>query len=172
MKFLVFQEKNLTVLVSANPSRDDKAETSVKWFHILRKDSLACSRLENIHSARAFKYGFPHLASRFWYTEKGNLERLNTQWDCRKFRVGPKADVDFINQLNILDFEDNLENGNSDALKLLKMEEPVLPFVVLNFLENSPLIKILELVNVRKATDIRTLISKISSMAHFSQFMA
>ena len=71
----MFQEKKLALLVSANPSRDDEAETSVKWSDKLRKDSLACSRLENIHSALAFKYGFPHLASRFWYREKENLEK-------------------------------------------------------------------------------------------------
>ena len=39
-------------------------------------------------------------------------------------------------------------------------------------MENAPPIKILELVNERKAVDIRTLIRRISSMAHFSQSMA
>ena len=169
----MFQEKNLALLDSANPSRNDEAEISEKWFNKLRKDPLARSRLENIHSARAFKHGFSHLGSRFWYREKDNLaKKLKTQSDRRKFRMGLKADVDFINQLNILDFEEMLKNGNSDALKLLKMQEPVLPAVVFKFLENAPPIKILELVNARKAADILTLVRKISSMAHFCQSMA
>ena len=32
----------------ANPSRDDEAEASEKLFKKLQKDSLACSRLQNI----------------------------------------------------------------------------------------------------------------------------
>ena len=58
-------------------------------------------------------------------------KKLKTLSDSRKFRIGLKADVDFINQLNMLDFEEILENGNSDALKLLKMQIPSLPAVVL-----------------------------------------
>ena len=86
--------------------------------------------------------------------------------------MGLKADVDFINQLNMLDFDEMLKNGNSDALKLLKMQEPVLPAVVFKYLKDVPPIKILELVNARKAADILTLVRKISSMAHFCQSMA
>ena len=69
----------------------------------------------------------------------------------------------------MLDFEETSEKGNSDALKLLKMQEPVLPAVVFKFLENAPPIKNLELVN--EAADI-LLIRKILSMDHFSQSMA
>ena len=122
----------MALLDSANPNRHDEEETSEKWFNKVRKDPIALSRLENIHSARAFKYGSSHFGSRFWYREREKLaKKLKTLSDSRKFRIGLKADVDFINQLNMLDFEEIFENGNSDALKLLKMQIPSLPAVVL-----------------------------------------
>ena len=168
-----FQEKILALLDSANPGRNDEAEISEKWFNKLKKDPLARSRLENIHSARAFKHGFSHLGSRFWYKEKDNLaKKLKTQSDRRKFRMGLKADVDFLNQFNMLDLDDLLKKGNSDSLKLLKMGEPVMPAIVFHYLKDVPPIKILELVNSRKAADILTLVRRISSMAHFCQSMA
>ena len=66
----MFQEKNLARLDSANPSRNDESEISEKWFNKLQKDPLARSRLENIHSARAFKYGFSHLGLGFGIEKK------------------------------------------------------------------------------------------------------
>ena len=168
-----FQEKILALLDSADPGRDSDAEICEKWFNKLRKDPFARSRLENIHNARAFKYGSSHLGPKRWYKEKSDLaKKLKTQSDRRKFRIGLKADVDFINQLNIMDFEDIWEKGTSDGIKLLKMQEPVLPAVLFKFLEKAPPIKIMELINKNIATDIRTSIRKISSMAHFCQSMA
>ena len=174
MKFTVqFQEKLLSLLDSADPTQDSDAEICEKWFKKLRKDPLARSRLENVHSARGFKYGFAHFGSKHWFKEKDNLaKKLKIQADRRKFRIGLKADVDFINQLNIMDLEDMVQNGDSGGLSLLKMQEPVLPAVMFKFLENTPPIKILELVNKRKAADINSLIQKISSLAHFCQSMA
>ena len=64
-----------------------------------------------------------------------------------------------------------MENVTSDALNLLKMQEPVLPGVVFKFLGNAPPIRIMELVNERKAADRCTLICKKSSMAYLSQSM-
>lgn len=86
--------------------------------------------------------------------------------------MGLKADVDFLNQFNMLDLDDLLKKGNSDSLKLLKMGEPVMPAIVFHYLKDVPPIKILELVNSRKAADILTLVRRISSMAHFCQSMA
>lgn len=54
----LFQDKILALFDLANPSRDEELEISEKWYNKLRKDPLARSRLDNIHSARAFKYGF------------------------------------------------------------------------------------------------------------------
>ena len=132
MKFTVqFQEKLLSLLDSADPTQDSDAEICEKWFKKLRKDPLARSRLENVHSARGFKYGFAHFGSKHWFKEKDNLaKKLKTQADRRKFRIGLKADVDFINQLNIMDLEDMVQNGDSGGLSLLKMKEPVLPAVM------------------------------------------
>ena len=72
--------------------------------------------------------------------------------------MGLKADVDFLNQFNMLDLDDLLKKGNSDSLKLLKMGEPVMPAIVFHYLKDVPPIKILELVNSRKAADILTLV--------------
>ena len=69
------QGKKLALLDSANPNLDDEAETSEKWINKVRKDPISRSRLENIHSARAFKYGFSHLGQDFWYKEKDNLAK-------------------------------------------------------------------------------------------------
>ena len=89
--------------------------------------------------ALAFDYGTSHFGSMFWYREKDKLaKKLKTLSDRCNFRFRLKADVDFIHQLNMLDFEEILKNGNSDALKLLQMQEPVLPAVILKFLENAP----------------------------------
>ena len=65
-----------------------------------------------------------------------------------------------------------MENVNADTLKLLKQQEPVISTVVFKFLNNATPLKILLLVNECKAADVRTLVRKMSSIAHFCQFMA
>ena len=42
--------------------------------------------------------------------------KLKTQSDRRKFRAGLKGNIDFLNQLNMLDFEECLKAGSSDGL--------------------------------------------------------
>ena len=71
-----------------------------------------------------------------------------------------------------MDLETILHQGRLDGFKLLELRKPVLPEVILKYLENAPPIKILELINKQKAADILKILSKISSMAHFSQSMA
>ena len=63
--FSVFQEKKLALLDSANPNWHDEADTSEKWINKVRKVPISRSRLENIHSGRAFKYCSSHFGSRF-----------------------------------------------------------------------------------------------------------
>ena len=63
---------------------------------------MARSQLENSHAARAHKYGYAQFGSKFWYKESKNIARkLKSQADRRKFRIGLKSLIDFINQLNI-----------------------------------------------------------------------
>ena len=55
-----FQEKILGLLGSANPSTDFDSEHFEKVFAKLAADPLARSRIENLHAARAHKYGHAH----------------------------------------------------------------------------------------------------------------
>ena len=65
-----------------------------------------------------------------------------------------------------------LEKGEAEGFKLLKMPTPVPPATFCKYLEKVPLIKLIEFFNRGKAAKMRKIISKISSLAHFSQSMA
>ena len=52
------------------------------------------------------------------------------------------------------------------------MPTPVPPATFCKYLEKVPPLKLIEFVNREKAAEIRKIISKISSLAHFSQSMA
>ena len=168
-----FQNKILELLSAANSSKETEPEKIKKMFEKLKTDPLARSRLENLHAGRAFKYGYTQFGAKSWYRESPNVSnKLRTQADRRKFRAGLKSDVDFLNQLNIMDFERILHQGELHGLKLLELGEPVLPKEIFKMLQKVPPIKILELVNKQKTADILKILSKITSMAHFSQSMA
>ena len=112
----------------AKPSTETKTENFDIIFQRLKVDRHARSRLENIHAARAFKYGHTHLGKKSWYRESASLgKELKTQASRRKFRIGLKGDVDFLNQLNIWDLECILHEGESDELNLVDMTKPVNP---------------------------------------------
>ena len=98
--------------------------------------------------------------------------RFKTQADRRKFRAGLKGLVDFLNQLNIMDLEKSLQSGESEGFNFLKMPGQIHPETFCKYLKNVPPIKFIEFVNNQKATEIRTLLAKVSALAHFSQSMA
>ena len=123
-----FQRKILELLGSATPGATADSQKCEMMFNKLRKDPVARSRLENIHSARAHRYGAAHLGAKFWYKENQAIaKKFKTQADRRKFRQGLRADLDFINQLNLLDLDDLLKKGKDEALNLLKLGKPVPP---------------------------------------------
>ena len=97
---------------------------------------------------------------------------MYTEADRRKFRIGLKGLIDFINQLNIIDLEKLLDKGDSEGFKLLKMQTPILPETLSKYLEHVPPLRLIEFVNKKKAEDIQKALAKISSLAHFSQSMA
>ena len=70
-----------------------------------------------------------------------------------------------------MDLEKLLEKGDAEGFKLLKMPNPALPATFCKYLQKLPPLKLIEFVNQGKASEIRKMISKISSMAHFSQSM-
>ena len=168
-----FQEKILDLLGSANPSKEFNSEHFEKVYDKLIDDPLARSRIENLHAARAHKYGHAHFGAKFWYKEALNLsKKFKSQADRRKFRIGLKGLVDFLNQLNIKDLEKLLQDGELAGFKMLKMPVPMSPEAMCSYLKPAPPIKIIECMNKKKAADILKLVGKIASLAHFSQSMA
>ena len=168
-----FQKKILNLLGSAVPRNDSDANKSEFMFNKLRKDPVSRSRLENIHAARAHRYGAAHFGPKFWYKENPAIaKKFKCQADRRKFRQALRADLDFINQLNLMDFEDLLKQGETESLNLLKLKEPVIPAELFASLRKVPPIKILSLLNETTAEKISGALKKISELAHFSQSMA
>ena len=172
-EFTEFQRKILDLIGSATPGANVDAHKCEIMFNKLRKDPVARSRLENIHSARAHRYGAAHFGPKFWYKENPDIaKKFKSQADRRKFRQGLRADLDFINQLNLMDLDDILKKGEVDALNLLKLDEPILPSDLFSSLKDTPPIKIVRLINETAATSIVETFRKISELAHFSQSMA
>lgn len=168
-----FENKLLRVLGTSNASPLPDVELYKLTYDRLRQNPLERSRLENIHAARAYRYGIAHLGSKDFYKEDTYLgSKLKTQSDRRKFRAGLKGDVDFINQLNMLDLEACFKGGSSDCLKTLKLEEPVLTSELKNKLKEVPPIELIKFVNEEKACKILKIFEKIISLAHFSQSMS
>ena len=168
----ILQQKLVELLRSAPSTRDFTSENEEMWFNKLRKDPAARTKLENIHSARAFKYGAAHLGPKTWYKEiAGISKKLKSQADRRKFRHGLKGDLEFLNQLNISDLEKEMDSGDSAALKLLKLQESMAAADWCEVVKDVPPSKIIGLINSSKAEKISELIQRISSVAHFSQSM-
>ena len=62
--------------------------------------------------------------------------------------------------------------GQPEGLNLLKMPVQISPETMYKFLRGVPPIKTSELINPQNAVEIRNLLSKVSSLAHFSRSMA
>ena len=77
-----------------------------------------------------------------------------------------------MNQLNILDLEKAFTDGEAAGFKLLKMQVPVLPETFCQYLKSVPPLTLIKFINPQKAANIQKLVTKISSLAHFSQSMA
>ena len=139
MEFSEFQRKILDLIGSATPGAAVDAQKCETMFNKLRKDPVARSRLENIHSARAHRYGAAHFGPKFWYKENSAIaKKFKSQADRRKFRQGLRADLDFINQLNLMDLENILKKGEVGAFNLLKLDEPILPSDLFALLKDTP----------------------------------
>ena len=167
-----FQSKILNLLEAAHPNKELGVEHFEQIYEKLRRDPMARSRLESLYAAKAYKYGHAHLGRKCWYKEAQNIAtKLKSQADRRKFRMGLKGLIDFINQLNIMDLEKELEKGESEGFKLLKMPTSAPTETFCKYLEHVPPLKLIEFMNQQKAANIRKLVTKISSLAHFSQSM-
>ena len=167
-----FQNKLLNLLEASNTPTQFDAEHFEKVYKKLEKDPLSRSRLENLHAARAHKYGYAHFGPKRLFRESTKLaKKLKSQAERRKFRAGLKGLLDFLNQLNLMDLEKLLEKGDSEGFKTLKLPGLIQPETMCKYLKDVPPIKLIEFINRQRATKIRTLLTKISSLAHFSQSM-
>ena len=172
VKFSDKFETTILNLLEAVQPKEYNVEHFEHVYNKLRKDPVARSQLENLHAARAFKYGYAQFGPKYWYKETKNIaKKFKSQQDRRKFRMGLKGLVDFINQLNIMDLEKLFDEGEPEGFKLLKLQTPLAPETFCKYLEHVPPLKLIEFVNQGKANKIRTAIKKISSLAHFSQSM-
>ena len=139
-----FQDKLLALLDSSVTGND--FEQSQKTFQKLLKDRSARSRLDLLHTARGYKYGFTQFGPKNWYKDSQFLaKRLKTQADRRKFRQGLKANIEFINFLNVKDVEELFNSGDSGALKLLNLDESIKPSELFAILDKVPLLSLLKL---------------------------
>ena len=131
-----------------NPSAISDNDQNRLTFEKLRKNPVERSRLENIHAARGHRYGTVHLGPKKWYQDIWNLSlNLKTQSDRRKFRAGLKGDIDFLNQLNMLDFEDCLKGCRSDGVKTSKRQDMGFTYEQMAKLKELSLIELIKLVN-------------------------
>ena len=135
-----FSDRILSLLGTVSPSTDLEYFHTENIFHKLRKNLTARSRLENLHNARAFKYGSSQFGPKSLYKDSQFVARkLKSQSDRRKFRHGLKGDVDFLNQLNITNISDCFVAGDAASVKLLNMKEVILPSELFELLKKSPL---------------------------------
>ena len=172
VKFSDKFESTILNLLEAVQPKEYNVEHFEQIYNKLLNDPVARSQLENLHAARAFKYGFAQFGPKFWYKESKNIaKKFKAQSERRKFRMGLKGLVDFINQLNIMDLEKLFDKGEPEGFKLLKIPTPVSPETFCKYLEHVPPLKLIEFVNQEKAKNIRNAIQKIKSLAHFSQSM-
>ena len=172
VKFSDKFETTIVNLLEAVQPKEYNVDHFEQIYNKLLNDPVARSQLENLHAARAFKYGYAQFGPKFWYKETKNIaHKFKAQADRRKFRMGLKGLVDFINQLNIMDLEKIFDKGEPEGFKLLKIPTPVSPETFCKYLEHVPPLKLIEFVNQKKAKNIRKAIKKISSLAHFSQSM-
>ena len=113
-QFSEYQKKILSLLGASKTPTKSGVEHFEQIYEKLQTDPLARSRLENLHAAKAHKYGHAHFGPKSWYKESTFLAtRFKSQADRRKFRAGLKALIDFLNQLNIMDLEKAFQKGES-----------------------------------------------------------
>ena len=106
VKFSDKFESTILNLLEAVQPKENNVDHFEQIYNKLLNDPVARSQVENLHAARAFKYGYAQFGPKFCYKESKNIaKKIKSQSDRRKFRLGLKGLVDFINQLNIMDLE-------------------------------------------------------------------
>ena len=69
-----FESKILNLLEAVQPKEYNVAHFE-QIYHKLLNDTVARSQLENLHAARAFKYGYAQFGPKFWYKELKNIAK-------------------------------------------------------------------------------------------------
>ena len=82
-------------------SEDPKRQSTLALTN-LRENRAARRDLSALHAARAHTYVEREIGQKNWYTDKAAVaRRLKSQTHRRYFRMGPKANMEFSNQLRI-----------------------------------------------------------------------
>ena len=89
VKFSDKFEATILNLLQAVQPKEYNVEHFEHVFNKSRKDPVARSQLENLHAARAFKYGYAQFRPKYWYKETKTLRRnsnrnridANLGWD-------------------------------------------------------------------------------------------
>ena len=130
------ESKFMALLNAVAPAAIKADELAEKMYKKLLKNPFSRCKLKHIHTARAFKYGHTQFGPTYWYKEGPNLaSKLKNQSDRRKFRQGLRSDVDFVNQLNLINLNSLMINGDPKNLPLAKIDDPVRT-VRTNYLHN------------------------------------
>ena len=167
------ESKLIALLNAVAPAAIKDDELAEKMYQKLLKNPFSRCKLEHIHTARAFKYGHAQFGPTYWYKEGPNLaKKLKNQSDRRKFRQGLRSDVDFVNQLNLINLDSLMADGDPEKLPIVKIDDPVRPSELFECLRTAPPLKILELFNEQKAQNIKNSLDAISGVMHFGQSMA
>ena len=119
-------ESKLIALLNAGAPAAIKADELAEKMYQNSSNPFSRSKFEHIHTTRAFKYGHAQFGPTYCYKEGPNLaSKLKNQSDRQKFRQGLRSDVDFVNQLNLINLDSLLINGDPKNLPLAKIDDPV-----------------------------------------------
>ena len=132
-------EKIIGLLGSSSSAGNFNPEHFEYIYDKLLRDPLARARIENLHAARAHKYGHAQFGPKHWYRDSLNMaKKWKSQNDRRKFRIGLKGLIDFLNQLMMIDCKKLLNSGVSRGFKPLKIPVPIFPETLCDYLKDAP----------------------------------
>ena len=136
------ESKLIALLNAVAPATGKDDELAEKMYQKLLKNPFSRCKLEHIHSARAVKYRHAQFAPSYWYKEGPNLAtKLKNQSDRRKFRQGLRSDVDFVNQLNLINLDALMVDGDPKNPPLAKIDDPVRPSELFECLRTASPVK-------------------------------
>ena len=150
-------------------SEDPKRQSRLTFAN-LRENRAARRDLVALHTARAHAYGERDCGQKSWYTDKaGVAQRLKSQDERRKFRMGLKANMEFWTQLRIGDLRAALTMGDPEPLRKLPVTTTGTVKEFQKFFMTSPVVDVLKLIVPHKADAVVRILNGIELLADFNQ---